>query len=278
MTRVLYGICLVVTMVVATMSMDIAVAQQQPSGDPSFVSPDAVLEQLVNGEDHGIIFTEGAAVGCDGKVYFSDITFTSLAKTPDGGVLAGAIWVYDPETKGATVYRSPSGMSNGIKFDASCRMVTAEGADFGGRRITRTNMKTGMAEIIAGRFNGQPFNAPNDITIDKQGRIYFSDPRYLGHEPVLQATMAVYRIDPGGAVHRVVTDAGKPNGVAVSPDEKTLYVVSNDNGALDVFGLKEGEKSYKGRMALMAYDLKPDGTATFRKELVNYLNVARKCD
>jgi gluconolactonase len=111
----------------------------------------------------------------------------------------------------------------------------AKGADFGGRRIIRTNMKTGVAEIIAGLYNGKPFNAPNDISIDVQGRIYFSDPRYLGREPVMLGAMAVYRIDPDGSVHRILADAGKPNGVAVSPDQKSLYVVSNDNGALDSF-------------------------------------------
>ena len=158
-----------------------------PSGDPSFIASGAKLELLVNGADHGIVFTEGAAVGCDDKVYFSDITFSSApgSKVEGGGILAGVIWVYDPKTKETKAFRSPSGMSNGIKFDAECNMVNAEGADFGGRRIIRTNMKTGVAAIIAGLYNGNPFNAPNDISIDEKGRIYFSDPRYLGHEPVM---------------------------------------------------------------------------------------------
>ena len=253
----------------------VAAAQQElapPSGDPSFIAPDAKLELLVNGADHGIVFTEGAAVGCDGKVYFSDITFSAApaSKTPGGGVLAGVIWVYDPQSKETKAFRSPSGMSNGIKFDADCNMINAEGADFGGRRIIRTNMKTGVAEIIAGLYNGKPFNAPNDITIDEQGRIYFSDPRYLGHEPVMLGAMAVYRIDTDGSVHRILADAGKPNGVAVSPDQKMLYVVSNDNGALDLFRLGEGMKSHKGRMALLAYNLEPDGGASFSRVLVDY--------
>ena len=248
-----------------------AVAQDAtPTGEPGFLVDGAELELLVNGADHGIVFTEGAAVSCDGMVYFSDITFTAGSKTDRGGLLAGVIWMYNPDTGDLSVFRSPSGMSNGIKFDANCDMINAEGADYGGRRIIRTNMKTGVAEVIAGLFRGQPFNAPNDISIDEQGRIYFSDPRYLGHEPVMQATMAVYRIDTDGTVSRVVTDAGKPNGVAVSPDQKSLYVVSNDNGALDLFRLDEGEGSVKGRMALMAYDLAEDGSATFRKTLVDY--------
>ena len=191
-------------------------AQGAPGGDPAFVPSGAQLELLVKGDDLGIVFTEGAAVGCDGKVYFSDITFSGSpkSKTSRGGILAGVIWVYDPEAKQTRVFRSPSGMSNGIKFDAACNMVHAEGADYGGRRIIRTNMQTGVAEIVTGLYEGRPYNAPNDISIDEKGRIYFSDPRYLGHEEVMQATMAVYRVDPDGSVHRVITDAGKPNGVA----------------------------------------------------------------
>jgi gluconolactonase len=250
----------------------LVVAQDMPSGDPSFIPPGAKLEMLVKGDDQGIVFTEGAAVGCDGKVYFSDITFSGnpKSKTAHGGLLAGAIWVYDPATKKAQVFRSPSGMSNGIKFDAECNMVNAEGADYGGRRIIRTNMKTGVAEIVTGLYEGQPYNAPNDISIDEKGRIYFSDPRYLGLEPVEQATMAVYRIDSDGSVHRIITDAGKPNGVAVSPDQKMLYVVSNDNGALDFQRLHKNEKTTKGRMALLAYTLEPDGSASFSRMLVDY--------
>ena len=87
-------------------------------------------------------------------------------------------------------------MSNGIKFDAQGRMIVAEGADYGGRRVTRTDMCTGRSEIIAAMYEGRRFNSPNDITIDLKGRIYFSDPRYVGHEPIEQPLMGVYRVDP----------------------------------------------------------------------------------
>ena len=81
-------------------------------------------------------------------------------------------------------------------------------------------MKTGKSYIVAGLFEGKPFNAPNDITIDEKGRIYFSDPRYLGHEPIDQPVQAVYRIDTDGTVHRIITDAGKPNGVRCRPTRR----------------------------------------------------------
>ncbi len=235
--------------------------ESSPSEDASVLSPGAELEKLFD-EAH---FTEGPAVALDGMVYFSDITFTY-----ESGMQAGHIWRYNPDTGETTVYRSPSGMSNGIKFDAQGRMIVAEGADFGGRRVTRTDMTTGKSEIIAGLYDGRPFNAPNDITIDEKGRIYFSDPRYLGHEPLDQPVMGVYRIDPEGSIHRIITDAGKPNGVAISPDQRTLYVVSNDNGATGFDRLPAAAPTHKGRMALLAYDLAEDGTATFREVLVDY--------
>lgn len=239
------------------------------------VPPGAQLEKLFE----GVVLTEGVAVAPDGQVYFSDITFSHVARDEKGAIHAGHIWRFDPKTKKTTIFRSPSGMSNGIKFDASGNMLVCEGADFGGRRVTRTDVKTGMSYIIAGLFEGRPFNAPNDVTLDEKGRIYFSDPRYLGHEPIDQPVMAVYRIDPDGSIHRIITDAGKPNGVCVSPDQKSLYVVSNDNGATGFERLNKGGAAQadkvttplrKGHMALMAYDLAPDGSAKFRRVLVDY--------
>ncbi len=234
---------------------------QNPTGDSSIIPPGARLELLFD----GAYFTEGAAVAPDGKVYFSDITTAN--KT---GLEAGHIWVYDPNSGETRIFRSPSGQSNGIKFDAQGRMLCAEGADFGGRRVTRTDMKTGKAVILAGTFGGKKFNSPNDISIDERGRVYFSDPRYQGMEPVEQPVQAVYRVDPDGSIHRIITDAGKPNGVCVSPDQKTLYVVSNDDGLMGYDQLPDGIASYKGRMALLAYDLYPDGNAKFRKVLADY--------
>ena len=242
--------------------------------DP-IVPPDAQLEKLFESK----VLTEGVAVAPDGMVYFSEITFSHVARDEKGAIEAGYIWKFDPSTKKTSIFRSPSGMSNGIKFDAAGNMIVAEGADYGGRRVTRTDMQTGKAQIIAGLFEGRPLNSPNDITIDAKGRIYFSDPRYLGHEPIDQPVVGVYRIDTDGSLHRIITDAGKANGVCVSPDQKSLYVVSNDNGGTAIDRLSKGDAKQadkvstplrKGFMALLAYDLSPEGAATFRKTLVDY--------
>ncbi|MFN0021252.1 MAG: SMP-30/gluconolactonase/LRE family protein [Pirellulaceae bacterium] len=223
--------------------------------------------------------TEGCTAGPDGMIYFSEITFSHISKDEKGAIEAGHIWKFDPTTSKTIIFRSPSGMSNGIKFDAAGNMIVAEGADYGGRRVTRTDMKTGKSFILAAMCDGRPLNSPNDITIDEKGRIYFSDPRYLGWETIDQPVMGVYRIDTDGSIHRIITDGGKPNGVAISPDQKTFYLVSNDNGATGFERLTKGDTAFpdkvatplrKGHMALMAYDLAADGTAKFRKVLKDY--------
>ncbi|MCK5448318.1 MAG: SMP-30/gluconolactonase/LRE family protein [Gemmatimonadetes bacterium] len=232
---------------------------QDATAEPSIVSADAHLELLFD----GAVFAEGPAVAPDGSVYFSDITNTVLT---DGQ--AGHIWRYDPGTGETRVFRSPSGMANGIAFDCQGHMIVAEGADFGGRSVTHTDMSTGKSVILAGLYEGRTFNSPNDLVIDSEGRIYFTDPRYSGHEPVEQPVQGVYRIDPDGTVALIIRDAGKPNGIGLSPDQRTLYVASLDNGTLDF--TRGGMLAYPGRMALLAYDLAPDGSAEFREVVVDF--------
>jgi gluconolactonase len=174
-----------------------------PTGDPAYVPAGAKLELIFDG---GCALTEGVAAGHDGMIYFSDITFTKFCKDPSGKYLqAGNIWKYNPKSGESTIFRSPSGMSNGIKFDRDGNMLAALGADYGGRMLVKTDMKTGKTYILSGLYNGRPYNALNDITIDEKGRIYFSDPRYLGHEAVYQDGFAVYRLDPDGTVTRAAT-------------------------------------------------------------------------
>ena len=240
-----------------------------PTGDPSVLPSGARLDRVFDG---GCRLTEGPAVSPDGPVYFTDITFTEFCKDPSGKYAeAGNIWKYDPKTGQATIFRSPSGMANGMKFDADGNLIVAEGADFGLRSLVKIDMKTGKAYILAGLFDGRPYNALNGISIDLKGRIYFTDPRYLGWEPMYQPVEAVYRLDPDGKVTRLITDAPKPNGIQVSPDQKTLYILAHDNGTFDFTKLKQGEKLQKGMMACLAYDLAPDGTVSNRRMLISWL-------
>ena len=246
-----------------------------PIGDRSIVPAGAKLELIFDG---GCMLTEGVAAGHDGMVYFSDITFTKFCRDPSGKYAqAGNIWKHNPKTGETTIFRSPSGMSNGLKFDRDGNMIAALGADFGGRMLIKTDMKTGKSIILAGLFEGKPFNALNDITIDEKGRIYFTDPRYLGHEPVMADGFAAYRLDTDGTVSRVASNCGKCNGILISPDQKTMYIVSNDNGWLEFQNLKKGESTVQNSHLLQAFDVDADGNLSNRRVLIDYGKLDKPC-
>lgn len=211
----------------------------------------------------GGFFLEGPAAAPDGSIYFSDIT-----NPPASGLQLGHIWRFDPATRRTTIFRSPSGQSNGLEFDAQGRLVAVEGANAGGRRVTRTDMATGRATALALSFNGRAFNSPNDLTIDERGRIWFTDPRYSGPETIEQSVMGVYRIDPDGTVALAIANAGKPNGIVMSPDQRTLYVASNDNGAQGP--VPAGTVLRPGLRAVLAYDVAEDGAVKLRGTLVEW--------
>jgi gluconolactonase len=193
----------------------------KPSGD-SIVSEDAKLELLFTrtAPIRGGL-TEGPAVAPDGSIYFSDIPF---------GNDKGMILRFDPKTRKTDVFTDDSHKSNGLEFDAKGFLVACEGSDGGGRCVSRWNIRTRQRIVIADRYQGKRFNAPNDLTIDRRGRIYFTDPRYLGNEPRELEHRAVYCIEPDGKVREVTHVPEKPNGIALSPDERTLYVVDHNNG------------------------------------------------
>ena len=104
-----------------------------PTGDPGFLPKGAKVEALVDGKKHDLFFTEGPVATCDGKVLFTDIPVTMFKKGPNGwDVPSGQIMKYDPATRAVSVFRSPSGMANGLRVDRDCNLVAAEGADHGG--------------------------------------------------------------------------------------------------------------------------------------------------
>jgi gluconolactonase len=197
------------------------------AADNEFVPPGAKLEKLW-GEGS---FTEGPAYGPGGFVYFSDI--------------GNRIMKFDPASGKTTVYREPSGRANGLDFDPRGRLVAAEGAHTGGHRRVTVTEPDGTVRVLADRWNGKRFNSPNDLTIDTRGRVYFTDPRYLGDEPREIDTESVYRIDPRGTVTQLITDVQKPNGIVLSPDMKTLYLADSNP---------------QGNRHLLSFPLKPDGS------------------
>ena len=145
-------------------------------GDTSLVAPGAKLERVFCCG----VFLEGPAAAPDGTIYFSDITGTHNYRKDPRQAIGGVIRRYDPRSGKTTVYQSPSAMANGIKFAATGDMFVAHGADLGTRIVTRTDMTTGLAYVAAARFQGRPFNAPNDIAIDRLGRVDAALPVRIG--------------------------------------------------------------------------------------------------
>jgi gluconolactonase len=185
-----------------------------------------------------VAFTEGPAVDEEGSVFFSDIVNNRIMKRAADGALS--------------VWRADSGRANGNMFDGQGRLVTCEGAEFGEggrRRLTRTDMRTGAVEVLTERYEGKRYNSPNDLVIDNHGRIYFTDPRYKEDRSDLEMDVeAVYRLDPDGRVHRILRQPviQKPNGIAISPDNWTLYLVDSSPTA-------------GGNRKIWAFDLSADG-------------------
>ena len=180
--------------------------------------------------------TEGPAVDREGNVYFTDVITQRIMRFSKDGVLS--------------VYREHSNAANGLLIDPQGRLIACEGSASataqrygvtvsGKPRVTRTDLKTGKVEILAEKYEGKPLIGPNDVTIDGKGRLYFTD--FNGP--------AVYRIDAPGKLTRILAapDVQKPNGIQISPDDRTLYLVEA-NGA-------EG-----GARMIRAYDLMPDGS------------------
>jgi gluconolactonase len=177
--------------------------------DPKILAPGATLEKLW---DKGT-FTEGGAMTGDGSILFSDI--------------GDRIMKFDPRAKAVTVFREPSGRANGLLFDPKGRLIAAEGASPGGKRRVSITERDGTVRTLSDSYEGKRFNSPNDLAVDTSGRVYVSDPRYGGNDPRALDFEGVFRIDPDGAVTRLETTAKKPNGLAISPDGKTLYVADN---------------------------------------------------
>ena len=178
-------------------------------------------------------FTEGPTVDRDGNVYFTEMVMQRIMKMSRDGVV--------------TTFREGSNAANGLLLDLQGRLIACEGAEStrtgvlvkGRPRVTRTDVTTGKVEILADNYQGQPFVGPNDVTIDSQGRLYFTD----------MTGGAVYRIDAPDKLARILAapEIQNPNGIQISPDEKTLYLI-------------EANRNPGGARRIRAYDLQPDGT------------------
>ncbi|MAV38384.1 MAG: gluconolactonase [Planctomycetaceae bacterium] len=230
--------------------------QETRPNDPAIIAADTQLETLW--EEGG--FTEGAAVSPDGKIFFSDFGQPFDARP-------ARIMAFDPTTGKTAVHSADSKMANGLMFDRQGRLIACCASPIGGARALVQVLADGTIKTLVDRYQGKRFNSPNDLVIDRQGRIYFSDPKYVGPEKMELPSMDVYRYDPNGKLHRVTHDITKPNGVNLSPDGKTLYVAETDNGTAQA---ETDTDAKPGRMTLNAFPIKADGSLGAKRVVVDF--------
>lgn len=227
-----------------------------PTGSPDIVPAGAQLEELWNDGE----FTEGVSVAPDGRIYFSDIS-RSAEKS-------GQILRFDPKTRKTTVFSDRSFKSNGLMFDRNGKLIACCGSNGGNMSLCEVS-KNGDVKPIIAKYQGRQFLSPNDLVITPSGLIYFTDPRYIGTEPETQDQMAVYLYNPKNKkVRRIIPQKviGKPNGVHISPDGRTLYVAETDNGSRH--GPNPPYEAKTGRMTLNTFPINKNGTVNLKKKRV----------
>jgi gluconolactonase len=216
------------------------------------IAPNARIEKVAS----GFQFTEGP-VWHKGELWFSDLRGNKIYSLSPQGKLtlrldrAGGVDSFD-----SRYFRG----SNGIVPSPDGSLLVAQHS---GHRIIKVDDKMQVTSFID-KFEGKPLNSPNDMVYAPDGGLYFSDPPYFYADPVsgkvdpdkapgkVQATNNVYHYK-NGKLTAVIRDLPRPNGVALSPDGKTMYVANTENPK-----------------TLWRYDVRPDGTVTNKRQFANW--------
>jgi gluconolactonase len=201
------------------------------------------IEQIASGFAGG----EGPVWSRQGFLLFSDYDVDRIYKYVPG--------------KTPEVYREASNGANGNAMDRQGRLYTCE---YKSRRVTRTD-RAGKIEVLADKFEGKRFNAPNDIVVRRDGHVYFSDPLYtpLDHRDL--DFFGVYHIMPKGKLEAIAKWKTRPNGVTLSPDGKILYVADTEEKSIHGFDLDREGHASNDRVVIANLEGGADGIRTDRK-------------
>jgi gluconolactonase len=208
----------------------------------AIVPGDYTIEKL----DDGFVFIEGPVwVKDPGYLLFSDVRGDTLYQWAPG---AKSEPFLKPVYSGPPLENPGAVGPNGLTIDGRGNLVILEHGD---RRITRMPLAGGNRETLADRFEGKRFNSPNDLVYHSSGALYFTDPPYglQGQDESPDKELdfnGVYRLDPDGDLELLTAELNRPNGIAFSPDETTLYVANTD----------------REQRLWMAWDVQPDGSIT----------------
>jgi gluconolactonase len=196
---------------------------------PDVIAPGAVVEKVAG----DFAFTEGPVWQREGYLLFTDIPRNRIVK-------------WHPKD-GVSVFREPSEQANGLALDAQGRLIACEHK---ARRVSLTEAD-GKVITLVDKFEGKRLNSPNDLALARDGSIYFTDPPYglpQQKEGKELDFNGVYRLNPKGELTVLVKDFERPNGVAFSPNRKTLYVADSTKRHVRAFDVKADGSLANGRV------------------------------
>ena len=245
-----FSVSLILVALMATLS----IAQDKSQAfverlDPAFdelVAPGAEIEWL--GE--GFEWTEGPVwVKQKNYLLFSDIPNNRINKWQQGPGIS--VFLEPAGYTGSSAFTGKEPGTNGLILDARGRLCMCE---HGNRRVTRLN-SDGSRTILADRYDGKRFNSPNDLVFHSNGNLYFTDPPYglpkNFDDPSRELDWCgVYLRDANGKITLLTKEMTRPNGIGLSPDEKTLYVAQSDMSAAiwKAFPVKEDGTIGEGKL------------------------------
>ena len=225
---------------------NVALVAQQPAAPPLPPAADTVAPDIpgvvrggarVQAIKDGFNGTEGPIAMPDGSLIFTETTASRITRIDkDGGV---------------STFLENTNATNALAFDTRGRLIGLQRGANGGKPQIAVIYPKGQEAVLADNFNGASFNVPNDLVVNKQGGVYFTDP--AARPPV------VYYIPPGGKAIKATDAVERPNGIQLSRDERTLYVNS-------------------GAEYLIAFDIQADGTLTNRRNFAKYQHMQPAAD